>query len=345
MPFLYKDMKSIAKIYFLIMVLVLASCGKKADEVKKTEEAVKPKVRIQQAVAREVEQSYEFAATVEPVVKNNINPTAPGRIRQIFVEVGDQVAKGQKLAQMDAVNLVNSESQIENLKRIFKRVNELFAVGGASQQELDNAKLQLTLAEANLKNLQENTMLVSPVSGMVTARNYDGGDMYAGQMPILTVMQINPVQLKINVSESYFVKVKSGMSVKVKLDVYPGEEFTGKVSLKYPTIDERTRTFPVEVTISNPGNKIRPGMFARVEISFGKEKRVVIPDLAVVKQPGSGVKYVYLHVDGKVLYREIEVGRRMNTEYEIISGIDNGAEIVVSGQSKVTDGVLVDVVK
>jgi multidrug efflux pump subunit AcrA (membrane-fusion protein) len=86
-------------------------------------------------------------------------------------------------------------------------------------------------------------------------------------------------------------------------------------------------------------------MFARVEISFGKEKRVVIPDLAVVKQPGSGVKYVYLHVDGKVLYREIEVGRRMNTEYEIISGIDNGAEIVVSGQSKVTDGVLVDVVK
>jgi RND family efflux transporter MFP subunit len=261
------------------------------------------------------------------------------------VEVGDQVAKGQKLAQMDAVNLVNSETQIENLKRIYKRVSELFAVGGASQQELDNAKLQLTVAETNLKNLQENTMLVSPISGVVSARNYDSGDMYGGQMPILTVMQINPVQLKINVSESSFSKVKTGMGVKVHLDVYPNEEFTGKVSLKYPTIDDRTRTFPVEVTINNPGSKIRPGMFARVNINYGSEKRVVVPDLAVVKQNGSGVKYLYQYLDGKVIYREVELGRRIGDEYELISGLESGSEVVVTGQSKISDGILVDLVK
>jgi RND family efflux transporter MFP subunit len=338
-------MKTTIKITALLFVLTLAACGKKADTASTTTQETKPKVKIQQVTSRMVEQTYEFAATVEPVVKNNINPTAPGRIRQIFVEVGDQVAKGQKLAQMDAVNLVNSETQIENLKRIYKRVSELFAVGGASQQELDNAKLQLTVAETNLKNLQENTMLVSPISGVVSARNYDSGDMYGGQMPILTVMQINPVQLKINVSESSFSKVKTGMGVKVHLDVYPNEEFTGKVSLKYPTIDDRTRTFPVEVTINNPGSKIRPGMFARVNINYGSEKRVVVPDLAVVKQNGSGVKYLYQYLDGKVIYREVELGRRIGDEYELISGLESGSEVVVTGQSKISDGILVDLVK
>jgi len=94
---------------------------------------------------------------------------------------------------MDAVNLNNLETQIANYKRIYKRVSELYEVGGASQQELDNTKLQLTVAETNLKNLQENTLLKSPINGIVASRNYDNGDMYNGQLPILTVMQINPV--------------------------------------------------------------------------------------------------------------------------------------------------------
>lgn len=127
--------------------------------------------------------------------------------------MGATVSKGQRLAQMDAVNLSNSETQIENLRRMYKRVVELFSVGGASQQELDNAKLQLDVAETNLKNLSENTYLHSPINGVVTARNYDVGDMYTGQMALLTVMQINPVKLKINVSESYYSKIKVGMPV------------------------------------------------------------------------------------------------------------------------------------
>ena len=81
-------------------------------------------------------------------------------------------------------------------------------MGGASQQELDNAKVQLDVAEINFKNLSENTFLLSPISGIVTARNYDEGDVYSGQMPLLTVMQINPVKLKINISETYYSKVR-----------------------------------------------------------------------------------------------------------------------------------------
>jgi RND family efflux transporter MFP subunit len=328
----------------LVMGLVVA-CGPKDKPATQAETAARPAVQLQEVRLRAVDQVYEFTATVEPVVKNNINPTAPGRIRALFVEVGDQVVKGQKLAQMDAVNLTNSENQLENLRRNFQRVKELFAVGGASQQELDNATLQLTMAETSLKNLQENTLLLSPVSGIVTARNYDNGDMYSGQLPILTVMQVNPVVTKINVTETYFSKVKKGMTVDVKLDVYPDEVFVGKVKLVYPTIDERSRTFPVEIEMNNPGMKIRPGMFARVGINFGQVQRVVIPDRSIVKIPGTGTRYVYTYSDGKVSFKAIELGRRMGNEYELISGVENGEQVVLTGQSKLNDGMEVVVVK
>lgn len=339
-------MNAFNKIIISLFVIGLTACGSKKDSQSTVNGSgdEKPKVKIEKVVSRDVEQVYEFTATVEPIVKNNINPTTPGRIRKIFVEIGDKVSKGQKLAEMDAVNLVNLETQIDNMRRIYNRVSELYSVGGASQQELDNAQLQLTVAESNLKNLQENTSLISPISGIVTARNYDDGDMYSGQLPILTVMQINPVILKINVSETFFSKVKPGMPVNIALDVYEGELFQGKVSLVYPTIDERTRTFAAEITLSNQNSKVRPGMFARVNINFGVQNRVVVPDQAIVKQAGSGARYVYIYKDGQVSFKQVELGRRMDTEYELISGVESGSDVVVSGQVKLADGATVEVV-
>ena len=329
----------------LVLAIAVTACGKKeADTAKDTENQI-AKVKIATVSLRDVEQSQTFTATVEPEVKNNIAPASPGRIRNIFVEVGATVSKGQRIAQMDAVNLSNSETQIENLRRTYKRVAELFSVGGASQQELDNAKLQLDVAESNMKNLSENTYLHSPINGVVTARNYDVGDMFTGQLPLLTVMQINPVKLKINISESFYSKIKVGMQVDVKVDVFENETFPAKVSLIYPVIDERTRTFTVELKLSNPGSKVRPGMFARVNMNFGTEKHVVVPDRSVVKQSGSGSRFVFVYNDGKVKYTQIELGRRIGNEYELLSGVNNGDQIVVSGLNKLQDGMEVEVVK
>ena len=221
----------------------------------------------------------------------------------------------------------------------------MYAVGGASQQELDNARLQLTIAETNLSNLQENTYLISPISGVVTTRNYDSGDIYNGQMPILTVMQINPVQIKINVSESFYSLIKTGMSVDVKLDVFKDQTFEGKVQLIYPTIDERTRTFQVEVRVNNASQKIRPGMFARVGVDFGKVNQVVVPDLAVIKQTGSGARYVYVLDNGKVKYHEVKLGKRLADKYIVLSGLTKGEQVVVAGLTKLNDGKEVEVVQ
>ena len=135
------------------------------------------------------------------------------------------------------------------------------------------------------------------------------------------------------------------MDVSVKFDVYGDEVFEGKISLVYPTIDATTHTFPVEVKLTNTNKRVRPGMFGRVTLSFGTMNHVVVPDRAIVKRAGSGDRYVYVYKDGKVSYNKVELGRRMDTEYELISGVDNNSQVVVAGQSKLADGVEVEVEK
>jgi RND family efflux transporter MFP subunit len=302
-------------------------------------------VKLADVTARPVEQIQEYTATVEAEVKNNIAPSSPVRIDKIFVEVGDHVSKGQKLVQMDAANLKQTKLQLDNQEVEFNRIDELYKVGGASKSEWDAAKMAYDVKKTAYQNLLENTSLLSPISGVVTARNYDSGDMYSGGNPVLTVEKITPVKLLINVSEVYFTKVKKGAPVNVKLDVYGDEAFEGKISLIYPTIDPSTRTFQVEIQLPNQNQKVRPGMFARASLNFGTEENVVVPDLAIVKQAGAGDRYVYVYKDGKVTYNKVELGRRMGTEYELKSGVPNNSQVVIAGQTRLINGTEVEVEK
>ena len=286
-----------------------------------------------------------FYNSVAELRKNNIAPSSPVRIDKIFVEVGDHVSKGQKLVQMDAANLKQTKLQLDNQEVEFNRIDELYKVGGASKSEWDAAKMAYDVKKTAYQNLLENTSLLSPISGVVTARNYDSGDMYSGGNPVLTVEKITPVKLLINVSEVYFTKVKKGAPVNVKLDVYGDEAFEGKISLIYPTIDPSTRTFQVEIQLPNQNQKVRPGMFARASLNFGTEENVVVPDLAIVKQAGAGDRYVYVYKDGKVTYNKVELGRRMGTEYELKSGVPNNSQVVIAGQTRLINGTEVEVEK
>lgn len=338
-------MKKSFQLVALLAVVLLGSCtgGKDKSAAEKVEE--KPRVKLADVTARPVEQIQEYTATVEAEVKNNIAPSSPVRIDRIFVEVGDRVVKGQKLVQMDAANLKQKKLQLDNQRIEFQRMDELYKVGGASKSEWDASKMQLDVQETSYNNLLENTSLLSPVTGVVTARNYDNGDMYSGGEPVLTVEQITPVKLLINVSETYFTKVKKGAPVNVKLDVFGDEEFTGKISLVYPTIDPATRTFQVEIQLPNRDQKVRPGMFARATLNFGTADNVVVPDLAIVKQAGSGDRYVYVYKDGKVSYNKVELGRRMGAEYELRSGVPDNSQVVVAGQARLINGTEVEVEK
>lgn len=338
----------IGRLLAMSAVILLASCGgeKKTDEAKVAQQEQLTKVKIETVSVQDVDQIGEFTATVEAQVKNNIAPQTPFRIKKIYVEVGDHVKEGQLLAKMDATNLQQARIQLNNQETEFKRVDELYKVGGTSKSSWDAQYTALEVARTAYHNLVENTQLMSPIGGIITARNYDSGDMYNGGTPIFTVEKIRPVKLMVNVSESLFTKVKKGHEVDVRFDVYGEEVFKGKVSLVYPTIDPSTRTFPVEIMIQNNDERVRPGMFARVTMTFGSLRRVVAPDRAIVKQAGAGNRYIYVyHEDGKVSYHKVEIGRRFDNKYEVISGVSDGDQVVITGQSRLTNGMEVEIEK
>ena len=281
------------------------------------------------------------------------------RIKRLLVDVGSHVSAGQTLVILDDVNIATQKSaidqqqiQLANAKRDLERAKQLVKVGGGTQQSVDQLQAaydtQVRAIESSRRTLStmgENTVLTSPISGVVTVRNYQAGDLPSG-LPILVIEQQNPLKVVVAVNESDMANVKQGMSVSVTFDTYPGETFNGHVSLIHPTVDVNTRTFQVEVTIENRNNKVHSGMFARVSFNFGRNTGVVISDLAVQKQIGSGVRYVYtLESDGTVKYREVEVGRRMGKRYEIKSGLSAGMRVVTKGQSRLTNGAKVKLAK
>lgn len=327
-----------------ILIGVLLNACNSNKNADNQEEDKKVKIKVEQVFQKEIDMLYDYTAIVQAEAVNNIAPTIPGRIDKIYVEVGSRVSKGQLLVQMDANSLTQAKSKLDNLETTFKRVNELYKVGGVSKSDWEAQQTALDVARTAYQNLKDNTQLISPISGVVSLRNYDSGDLYAGN-PILQVQQIRPVKLRINVSEMQYTKIKEGMEAKVKIEVYDNEEFTGKVSLVYPTIDPRSHTFPVEITIPNTDEKIRPGMYAKVSINMGKNNHVLVPDVSIVKQQGSGDRYVYVYKDGKVSYNKVVIGRQIGDMYEIISGVEDGDFVATTTLSKLNNRMEVELVK
>ena len=327
-----------------IAAALLCSCGssEKTENVEAQPEM--PKVKIAQTYVEAVPQLEEYATTVEAEVKNNIIPNSPLRIAKILVEVGDYVTKGQELVLLDASSLDQLKLQFNNQEANFKRIEELYKVGGTSKSEYDNMKTQLDVAKKNLDNRLENTILVSPIDGVISARNYDDGDMYGGQS-ILVVEQIKPVKMKINISESYFAKTNKDLDVTLKFEAYGDEEFKGKIDIVYPTINAASHTFPVEIKMANENLKVRPGMYGKAVVNFGTKQHVVVPDQAIIKQSGSGDYYVYTYENGKVFYNKVELGRRLGNRYEVISGIIPGSQVVIAGKEGLANEVDVEVIE
>ena len=337
-------MKTIFRTMSVAAAVVLAvSCGNsKGNKAEVAVVETDPTVAVTQVSVREVPQEETYTSTIQAYVKNNIAPQTAGRISRILVDVGDNVKKGQVVAEMDQTQLAQIELQLKNNETEYNRLKELYEVGGLSKSDLDAIEMAYNVSKTQYNNLKENATLVSPINGVITARNYDAGDMYAMSAPIYTVEQIVPVKLLVGISETDYTKVKKGDSVEITADALPGQTFNGKVRKIYPTVDPATRTFTVEVVIDNGNSVLRPGMFARAKVNFGMNNSVVIPDVAVVKQQGSGERFVYvLNEDNTVTYQTVVLGRRMGAEYEVLEGLSDGAKVVTGGMIRLKDGIKV----
>lgn len=324
----------------------VACSSKKSAEAAAEQSVVEAKPKVTTAVVhiQDVDQQSVFTGNVEGYAVNNITPQQPRRITRLLVDVGDRVVAGQKVAELDNAALDQVKAQYENNKANFERSDELYKFGGESKANWQAMKTAYEVSKSTYENMLENTTLVSPISGVVTARNYDNGDMCGG-LPIFVVQRINPVKITINVSESLYTYIKKGMEVAVEFDALPEQKFTAKVSRITPSIDAATRTFPIELVLANAKELIKPGMYARVIMNYGTRKNIVVPDVAVVKQLGSGNRYIYVYKqDGTVAFQRVELGRRMNDKYEILSGLADGDEVVTSGQIALKDGIAVELV-
>ena len=329
------------------LAVVLSSCaGNKKDEGQAVVAEQVRNVTVTVTARQQVPQTGVYSSTVQANVVNNIASQTAGRIRTLNVEVGDFVEKGQVLAEMDRTQLDQAALTLKNNETEFERIKALFEEGGVSQSDYETAELSYNVSKSSYDNLLENTVLLAPVSGVITARNYDVGDMYAMSSPIYTLQQITPVKLLVPVSEMDYTNVHQGDKVSLTVDAIPGRTFTGSVVRVYPVIDPTSHTFNVEVHVPNTDRAIRPGMYARVTVTFGVNNSIVLPDTAVLKQQGSGVRTVFvLADDSTVEARIVTLGLHFDGKYEILSGLEEGETVVVTGNSSLNGGDKVEVVE
>ncbi len=336
-----------------ILIFLTSACGQQDATDKETvkEDSLIP-VETQVIKAREISRSIEYTGTIQAFEENHIGAASPMRIKKIYVDVGDKVRKGALLVQMDKTQLNQAKIQYENAKVELQRLDTLLKVGSVSQQQYDQMETQYEIAKTSYENLMENTQLRSPISGIITGKHQNDGEVYTmspnpatGKAAIVSIMQITPVKVLVDIPESYFPEVSKDQEVYVKVDIFKGETFKGKVYKIHPTIDKATRTFTVEVTIPNKDKRLRPGMFCRVELEFGKIQAVVAPAISILKQSGSNERYAFVIEGNTANRRTVNIGKRFNEFLEITSGLKSGDELVISGQKKLLDQSTVKVVK
>jgi len=342
----------------IITASILAGCSSQAE--KTTDDAAVVAVANNQPVKTfelkktTIAKSIDFTATVLPFEEVSLSPSTPGRIDKIYVEVADRVKKGEQLFLMDRTQLLQARIQLSNLAKDISRLDTLLLTGSTTQQQYDQLKAQYDVTKSNVDFLEENTLIEAPFNGVITGRYYESGEMYSGapsaasggKSGIVTLMQINPVKVTVNVSEQYYPLIKRGMSVQVTSDVFAGEIFKGKVYMINPTINALTRSFEVEIEVPNGSEKLRPGMFVRATMDLAQAEAFVVPASTVLIQEGTNIRYVFVENGGTVTRVNVNLGKRFDEMLEIVSDDLKGGEMLVSqGQAKLVTGDKVDVVK
>lgn len=330
---------------FIALAATLVGCGsnatKSAGVAPAAEEAVTIKVCTAENMGMAIEETY--TSEILPYKQNDITPAAQGlHIEKILVDVGDKVKEGQVIVTMNRTNLKQLEINLATIEDSYNRMKPVHASGGISDQQMLELENSLNLQREVVDNMRRNSEIKSPISGVVTARNFEDGDLFSS-MPILHIMQINKLKVKANISEQYYPNVKVGDKVSINVDIFPNEVFEGKVSRINPALDAATRTFGVEITIPNSNERLRPGMFARATFHMGDVEGVMVDDVAVQKQAGSSERFVYVVKDGAVEKRFVRDGRRVGSKVSIIEGLQAGEVVATTSFVRLEDGKSVNI--
>ncbi len=333
----------------LMAIALISACGGKSENRQATttkKEAEKVKVLTLQS--ERIAKQLELSSTLEGYETMNISPSITGHIEHIYVEVGSRVQKGAMLVRMDQTQLNTTRINLASTKTELDRVSALKASGSISEQVYDQTKAGYDQLVETERFQNENTFVRAQFSGVISAKNYEDGEMYTGA-PILTLTQIGRLKAIINIPETYYPLVKQGMKVDVHSDIYPDKSFPATIEIVYPTVDPTSHTFQAKLNIPNGGEKIRPGMFVRTTLPLGQIDAIVVPYQSVLKLSGSNDRYVFTNKNGTAHRVAVTLGQRFDDRIEIIpvipGDLKEGDQLVTTGQARLVDGAKLEIVK
>ena len=302
----------------------------------------------------------------------SVAPRAAGRLQEVYVRLGDQVGRGQRVAKIEDFELLEQMKQqeaaqevaqatirqreadlalartsVERSRSLFERqllpkqqLDDSEARYQSAQAQLDLARAQAQQSKARLDELKinlSNTIITSPVNGFVARRLVDPGASVGQNAPIVEIVDISRVRLIANVVEKDLKQLQAGDNTIVEVDAFPGETFTGRIARVSPVLDPATRTAPIEVEIPNPNYRLKPGMYARVSITLDTTKdALVVPATALVDLGGR--RGVFRPLNEVAVFRAVQIGTERLDVVEILGGIAEGDDVITTGSGQLRDG-------
>ncbi len=301
-----------------------------------------------------------------------VAPRTAGRLQDVFVRLGDRVARGQRIAKIEDFEIVEQVKQaeaaqevaaatirqreadlqlaltnVERSRNLFQRqllpkqtLDDNEARYQAAVAQIDLAKAQSTQSRARLDELRinlANTVIVSPVNGFVAKRSVDPGAFVSQNSPMVDVVDISRVRLVVNVVERDLKDLHAGAGAKVEVDAFPGEMFQGRIARVAPVLDPATRTAPIEIEIPNADFRLKPGMYARVGITTPTKKDALVVPVDAVADLG-GRRGVFQHLNGLAIFRTVELGTEGEEFIEVVGGLTEGDQVITTGARALRDG-------
>ena len=376
-------MKKKTVVVLMILILltgVLAACtGKEAKEAdgKPVEDEKYTPVEIEKAEPRTISNETFFNGKVQPNKEVTIVPKTPGKVAQLNVKVGTDVKAGTLLFAMEAkdiqkqvdqarisissakANYARVEEQVENSRANLERTRQLYEQGAvpltqyeqallaASDKPLDGARIQIEQAELAYQQAVESvkdTAVSSPISGTVVAVNIEVGEMASSAQPAVVVADLSRLNVKIDVPENMVNEVKVGQEVAIYVNAVSDSSFKGKVETISPTADSRTNLYGVEIYIDNKEQKIKPGMFGKIQLNTRVKENVIAVKGEAIIQRGEKA-FVYIVENNQAVEKEVVKGLDTGAYIEILQGLGKGEQVIVKGQHYVENGSIVKVVR
>jgi membrane fusion protein (multidrug efflux system) len=300
---------------------------------------------ITQTIApQELTQSLSAVGSLIAGESAEIHSESAGQIEEIFFSEGQPVKKGEILLQIDKSLLqtehAKARAAYDASAATFKRDDGLKQSGFVSNQKWDLSKSEVQTAKAEVENTRirlEKTSIRAPFDGIAGLRSFSVGDFaQTGQM-LTTIDSIDPLKIEFSVPERSYTAVQTGQKISFSVDAFPADSFEGTIYAIDPRIEPQTRNFRVKAEIPNTDGRLRPGMYARVDIATLTKSGVLLVAEEALMPEGTDT-YVYVVTDGRAEKRKITLGQRQKGTVEVTEGLSTGDVIITAGITRARPG-------